>query len=138
LLWLGLVFIASFIRAVFGRDGRGVLAGMIAGFLLMAVKGLLTQRRLRPRPGGALLCRYDVQLTQHGVHVQTPHWTNTLLWPGILAVEETPSHCFLRIDRAGAYTVPKRSFANDEAARQFVAFARDCAARAQITGATRT
>ncbi len=78
-----------------------------------------------------MLCRYDVELTQGGVRVQTPHWTNALLWPGILAVEETATHCFLRIDAAGAYTVPKRSFPNGEAMQQFVDFARDCVSRAQ-------
>lgn len=134
LLWLGSVFVASFTLALLGRSGWAFLAGMGAGFLLMLVKVLRTQRRLQPRPGGAVLCRYDVQLTSSGVHLQTANWTSEVRWHGILAVEETAAHCFLRVDTAGVYTVPKRSFPNTEAMRQFVDFARNSVSRAQAGG----
>jgi hypothetical protein len=132
LLWFAGVFLASFSMALFGRDGRAFVGGMVVGFLLMLVKLLRTQLRLRPQPGGAVLCGYDVQLTRSGVHVQTPNWTSDMPWRSILAVEETAAHCFLRIDRASVYTVPKRAFPNGEATRQFVDFARECALRAQV------
>lgn len=134
LLWFGGVFVASFIMALLGRDGMAFLAGMGAGFLLMVVKGVRTQRRLQPRPGGAVLCGYDVQLTQSGVHIQTANWTSDVPWHGIVAVEETAAYCFLRIDTAGAYTVPKRAFPNDEAMRQFVDFARSCVVASKSAG----
>ena len=130
LLWFGGVFVASFSLALLGGDRTAFLAGMGVGLLLMVVKGLRTQLRLQPRPGGAVLCRYDMKLTHSGVHIQTANWTSDVPWHGILAVEETAAHCFLRIDTAGVYTVPKRSFANDEATRQFVDFARNCVSRA--------
>jgi hypothetical protein len=131
LLWLAGIFIAGFSMVLFGRPGRFLLAGMIGAFSLMAVKMLLNQIRLRPLPHGAVLCRYDVQLTQSGVHVQTPNWTCDVPWHGIRAVEETAHHCFLRIDTISVYTIPKRSFASGEAMQRFIDFAHDSAARAR-------
>lgn len=136
-LWFGAVFLASFSMAVFGRDGRVLLVGMVVGFLLMLVRGLRTQRRLRPRSGGAVLCCYDVQLRQGGVRVETPNWASDVPWHGILAVEETATHCFLRVDAASVYTIPNRSFANGEAMRQFIDVARDCMSRVRIAGNAR-
>lgn len=137
LSWLGAVFVGSFGMALFGQDGRSFLAGMVVGLLLMVVRGLRMQRRLLPRPGGAVLCRYDVQLTQVGVHVQTPNWMSDAPWHGILAVEETAAHCFLRIDTSSVYTIPKRSFPNGEAMRRYVDFARDCVSRAEVARSSR-
>ncbi len=131
LVWIATVFFASAGMSLFGRDGRAFPAGMVAGFLLMLANGMRTQRRLRPRPQGAVLCHYELQLTQDGMHVQTPVWRSDLLWRGILAVEETPAHCFLRIDSASVYTIPKRAFADGEASRQFIDFARSCVSRAR-------
>jgi hypothetical protein len=127
------VFIASFGMALFGVGGRTLVGGVVVGSLLIVVKGLRTQHRLRPRPGGALLCRYDVQLTEGGVHLRTRHWTSHVTWHGVLAVEEAAAHWFLRIDTASVYTVPKRSFPNGEAMQQFVDFARNGVSRAQVT-----
>jgi len=131
LLWLAAVFIASFGIALFGRTGRDFLAGMVAAFLLVFAKGLRTRRRLQPRREGAVLCRYDVQLTESGVHAQTPNWTSDIPWHGIRAVEETAAHCFLRVYTVSVYAIPKRSFPNAEAMRQFIDFARECVSRAR-------
>jgi len=132
LVWLAAVFIGSFGASVLGRGSRGFVAGLVAGVVLMLVPLIRLQRRLRPRPGGAVLCHYDVQLTPEGVHLQTQHWTADVPWHGIVAVEETAAHCFLRIDTCSAHTIPKRSFPDGEAMRQFIDFARECTARAQV------
>lgn len=129
-LWLAAIYIAGFGLVVSGRDGRVALAGMVAGFLLMFVKALIARRRLQPRPGRAVLCHYDVRLGESGAHVQTPNWTFDVPWRGIVAVEETGAHCFLRLDTVSAYTIPKRSFPDGEAAREFVDFARSRVASA--------
>jgi hypothetical protein len=127
------IFIATFAgMAFFGRDGRVFLAGMWVGIFGLLVRLLHAQHRLRPQRDGAWLCRYDVQLTPSGARVQTPNWTCDVPWRGILAVEETAAHCFLRIDTASVYTIPKRSFPNGEAMRQFIDFARDCVSRAKV------
>jgi YcxB-like protein len=132
LLWLGAVFIASFGSFAFFRPNRtSFLVGMLVGFVLMLVFVLRAQRRMQPRPGAAVLCRYDVQLTPGGVHIQTPNWTSDIPWHGILAVEETAAHCFFRIDSNAAYLFPKRSFPDGETTRQFIAFAHECVSRAR-------
>jgi len=129
-LSLAAACIASFSLVASGRDGRMAFAGMMAGILLILVKVSRAQRRLQPRPGRAVLCHYDVRFTEGGAHVHTPNWTCDVPWHGIFAVEETVAHCFLRVDAASVYTIPKRSFPNGEAVREFVDFARRCVASA--------
>jgi hypothetical protein len=131
LLWFAAIFVASFSLVILGRDGRTFFAGMLAGFLLMLVRMFFAQRRLQPQPGGALLCRYEVQLSSSGVHVQTPNWMSDIPWCGVRAVEETAAHCFLRTDTICVHTVPKRAFPNSEAMRQFIDFARNSVSRTQ-------
>jgi len=138
LLWLGAVFVVTFGSMVFlgARNRIAFLVGMLVGLWLVFVYVLRAQRRIRPRPGAAVICRYDVQLTPSGVHVQTPNWTSDVPWHGILAVEETAAHCFFRVDSHAAYIFPKRSFPDAEDMQQFIDFARDCVSRAQIAGNT--
>jgi len=129
-------FVASFCLLGFARVGKAFIAGFIVGVLLLLIRLLYAQRRLRPEPGGALLCHYEIQLTSNGVHIETPSWTSDVPWRGIRAVEETPTHCFLRSDSVCVYTVPKRAFPNAEALRQFADFARDSVSRSQRAGTT--
>jgi hypothetical protein len=133
LLIFGTVFISVVVARLFGRSGRAFLAGVLVGLVLFIGNRLLTTRQLKPRPGGAWLCQYDVELTEGGVHVQTPNWKCDLPWHGVIAVEETHAHCFLRVDNYGVYTIPKRAFPNDEAVQQFVDFAHECVSRARGT-----
>lgn len=133
LLWFGVVFLGSFGVVLFGRYGIAFVAGLVAGFLMLSIKMLQARHRLQPRPEGALLCHHDVALTEKGVHTQTPTWTGEWTWHAILDVEETAEHCFLRVDTVSLYTIPKRSFPNSEAMRQFVDFARDGVSRAKAT-----
>ena len=136
-IWLGMVFAVSFCSTVaLGSGSRPFLAGMFGGFLLMTIRALFIQHRLRPQPKGAVLCRYDVQLGEDGLHVRTANWASEVPWRGISAVEETADHCFLRTDTVSAHAIPKRAFPNGEATRHFVDFARDRVSRAQAASKT--
>jgi hypothetical protein len=123
LVWLVMMIVVSFGTWIY--PGMGFVWGMLAGILLVVANALRTYLRLRPMPNGALLCQYLVQLSDDRIHLETPGWTTDMLWKGVLSVEETPKHCFLRIDSIAAYVIPKRAFASDESAHQFVAFARE-------------
>jgi len=125
------VFVAFLGAALLGRNGRAFIAGVLLGFLLIVARWLLSLRQLQPRPGGAWLCPYDVQLSDGGMRVQTPNWTCDVPWHGVVAVEETGTHCFLRIDNWSVYTIPKRAFASDEAVQQFIDFAHEGVARSR-------
>jgi hypothetical protein len=116
---------------LYGGDGKAFAAGLFAGLFLVIVGWLLTIRHVQPSPGGAWLCRYDVQLTDGGVHLKTPQWVCDVPWHGIVAVEETTAHCFLRIDRMMVYVIPKRAFASGEAVQQFIDFAHECVSRSR-------
>lgn len=128
--------IGAFVVRRFGRDGQVFGMGALVAFMVMLTWLSIAMLRLRPRLGGAWLCHYDVQLTDAGVRLQTPHWTCDLPWHGVLAVEETSAHCFLRIDTASMYVIPKRAFANDGALQQFIGFAREGVARARAARST--
>jgi hypothetical protein len=79
---------------------------------------------LEPSPHGTIICQYTVTLSDQGVDIRTPHWDTLTRWSGIVSVDETPDHVFLRIDTAAAYTVPVRAFNDDDARRRFVSLAR--------------
>ena len=64
-------------------------------------------------------------------HIQTPNWSCDLPWRAII-VDETPTHCFLRLDPVTAYTIPKSAFRDEEEVQQFIDFARACVTRARI------
>jgi hypothetical protein len=128
--WLACIFAVNFGAVLVGQQALGFLVGLTVSFALMFARGLLVQRRLLPRAGGTILCRYEMRLGYDGVRTQTPHLQSHYAWPGVIAVEETAAHCFLRTDTAAAWTIPKRAFYDGEAARQFVDYARDCVSRA--------
>jgi hypothetical protein len=124
-------FVVGLGIAFLRRDPSAFVAGLFVPFLLILLSVRSTQQRLRPRPGGAVLCRYRLQLDDAGMHVETPLWSSHFSWTGILAVDETAAYCFLRLDTAAAHAIPKRAFADAGAAARFVSFAREHAARAR-------
>jgi hypothetical protein len=65
-----------------------------------------------------------VTLGDQGVDIRTPHWDALTRWSGIISVDETPGHVFIKIDASSAYTVPVRAFADEEARRRFVQVAK--------------
>ena len=128
---IGIAIISFGLVCGLGWDGRFVCLGMMIGVGFMLARATRTQLRLAPKPGAALLCSYEVQLTESGMRAQTPRWTTDVPWHGILAIEETAGHCFLRIDTASVYTIPKRAFPDEPALRQFIDFAREGVSRAR-------
>ena len=96
----------------------GFLLGLCFGIAMVAVvtKGAMARNKglLDPMPNGSVLCAYDFSFSQQGVAIRTPHWDSNSRWSGVTGLAETQTHLFLMIDRAAAYTLPKRAFASAE------------------------
>jgi hypothetical protein len=102
----------------------GILALLF--WLWVAIKFMRprAQRMLEPTTGGTILCEYQLTLNADGVEIRTQHWDSLTRWSGVVSVDETPDHVFLRIDNVAAYTVPRRAFPDEDALRRFVSVAR--------------
>lgn len=84
---------------------------------------LRARRQMQPDETGSVLGRKSYELTDAGIVERTPHSESMFRWSGVRAVDETPEHLFLFIDRCAAYIIPKRSFLSLDRASDFVAFA---------------
>jgi hypothetical protein len=123
-----LTFLTVGIALLFVQSVLSFVGGMLAVLFLfwIAIKVLVprAQRRLEPSAHGTILCEYKVTLSDQGVDIRTPHWDTLTRWSGIVSVDETPEHVFLKIDAAAAYAVPVRAFADDDARRRFLSLAK--------------
>jgi hypothetical protein len=99
--------------------------GFFAALLFLAGFSMFLSRRARailePEPNGSILCRQEYSFADEGLHHRTPHWEGVTRWSGLIRIDETEQHLFLMIDRAAAYTIPKRAFASSADAASFVA-----------------
>jgi hypothetical protein len=77
-----------------------------------------------PSEGGAILCRRQITLDDIGVRDKSTNHDAVTTWRGVLAIEETPTHVFLMIDRFAAYIVPKRAFQDAAQLGGFLTFAK--------------
>lgn len=77
-----------------------------------------------PSEGGAILGRRRLTLDDRGVRDESTNHDAVTAWRGVLAIEETPTHVFLMIDRFAAYIVPKRAFQDAAQLGNFLTFAK--------------
>jgi hypothetical protein len=85
-------------------------------------------RAATPSDRGAFLGPRRTSIDGSGVREESAHHNSLTTWHGVLAVEETPAHVFLMIDRFAGYIIPKRAFAAPAALDEFLSFARKRAA----------
>jgi hypothetical protein len=78
----------------------------------------------KPFPGGSLVGRRRVELTEDGIRQSADLHDAKTRWAGVLSIDETPAHIFLMTDRLAGYIVPARAFASADERAAFVAFAR--------------
>jgi hypothetical protein len=98
-------------------------AGLLSALILIFTVSYFGTRRARavtdPAPNGSILCSHDYWLEDEGLRCRTPGWHGVTRWSGIVKVDETDQHLFVMIDRAAAYTFPKRAFASPTDAASF-------------------
>lgn len=116
----------DWVSRVFEPPLGSVLLLLIAALLVSLLLLAATRRWVKrlPRKDGALLGRHRLRLSDQGLDVETKHVRGTVAWTGIAEVSESPEHVFIWLERAVAYIVPKRAFADVETARRFVEQAR--------------
>lgn len=118
------VVIATLVASRYVESFTSFMLGMFfVSVLLFAVVKIATSgasKQLQPDTGGTILCEYNVALTAEGVSVHTAHWDTLTRWSGVLSIDQSPEHAFIRIDRIAAYTIPKRAFPDEEAFRRFI------------------
>jgi hypothetical protein len=124
-LLLGLASFALVLAALSSLPSpRSFFVGLFGGLVLLAGYSMVVARRARavtdPGPNGSILCRQEYSFDDEGLRHRTPHWEGVTRWSGIIRVDETEHHLFLMIDRAAAYTIPKRAFASSADAASFV------------------
>jgi hypothetical protein len=96
--------------------GVGIVVGM-----LLSLWGVQRRVDLSPEEGGYVLGPRVYTLDENGVRARS---AATELWVGreaIRALEETPDHIFVYLDRGAALIVPRRAFATPQQAALFVA-----------------
>jgi hypothetical protein len=124
--WLAIFFGVAAIRY---SEGTILPHVPFALFLALAFSGSYiyflrdADRRLYPDESGTTLGAKSYELTNIGVVVVSPHVEATTQWSGVTAVEETPTHLFLFVDRCGGFIIPKRFFNAASQAAEFRNFA---------------
>jgi hypothetical protein len=73
-----------------------------------------SRRVMSPEQGGILLGSHTFSLTSEGFEDQGTFSYSLTKWPAIRAIEETPEHLFVFIDKTAAHIVPKRCFPHPE------------------------
>ncbi|HEX6273528.1 MAG TPA: YcxB family protein [Polyangiaceae bacterium] len=107
---------------------RSFFVGFLGAFILILAVSHLASRRARavtdPVPNGSILCSHEYWLEDDGLRCRTPGWHGVTRWSAIFRVDETDQHLFVMIDRAAAYTLPKRAFASPADAARFAELVR--------------
>jgi hypothetical protein len=75
-------------------------------------------------PKGPFLAPTDYRLSADGLHWQNHRGEGRIAWHAVLEVDQTASHIYLFVDRAMAHVLPKRCFASEAAAQDFLMLAR--------------
>ena len=104
-------------------------------FILIAVYAIFysfwrrRSRRMRsPEPGGIFLGSHTFSLTPEGFEDHGALSYSLTKWPAVRAIEETPEHVFVFVDKTAAHIMPKRCFPQSE---EYQAFLRELRERVQ-------
>ena len=73
-----------------------------------------SRRAMSPEQGGVLLGSHTFSLTPEGFEDRGTFSYSLTKWPAVRAIEETPEHLFVFIDKMAAHIVPKRCFPQPE------------------------
>jgi hypothetical protein len=128
-LSIGVAFgVGSILAFEAGVSPPSFLLGLIGALVLFATFTFYASARarslLQPLPNAGILCSYEYTFDEQGVTTRTPGWETLTRWSGVIAIEETPRHVFLKIDKAAAYTIPKRAFSSPEHLTELREYAR--------------
>ena len=97
---------------------------LLLGALFWWIISRLYRSAVTPLPDGSLVGHRRVELDDEGVRqVARLHDARTR-WPGVLSVDETPTHIFLMTDRLAGYIIPRRAFSEPTEREAFLGFAR--------------
>lgn len=88
----------------------------IIGWLLVKVG---QWRLLTSEQQQGVLCQHSITLGDDALIEITPVNESRYLWRGIHHIAQTPEHIYIFINAQAAHIIPKRAFADADAAREF-------------------
>jgi hypothetical protein len=123
------------LAAVVGLSGA-IVGSTVYPWLHRRARRKFVEQAVAGQADGGLFGAMEMQLAPTGLTVANRVARSLVDWAGVRSIEESPTHLYLYVSGVSAMIIPKRSFASESEAQEFMATAQRLhqGAQGKVTG----